>query len=543
MDFDAIISSLPVACGFLCLSIAINFFRKTEFLSKKLRYSILMGGIFAMFWNFGLAWYSFSYDFEIAKYGVYLVIWGFDAFYIFIVYFVSEYIGLNKKSFYLFLILGIVLTILDGILFGMGDVHDYVRVGNRTAYLTRNCWQTYYHFIYIMLFAVVWNIQIFIFTRNQPYRRTREFSAKSVIAMWILFILSIPDTFFPFLQIPSIPISGIGVTFSYFALCRLILKMNLFSISRDNLAKYLYKNPNMGIMIFDLDWKLSISNEFAENLLGFKFDKSLTLKDILQVTDENIKYIIEEKDISDHIKSVNNDVPVGIVCTVAKDKYGDAFCYIILASDMTYEEEKDKLEKAEIRKQQIDKMLIQIVEALGSTIDAKDQYTKGHSLRVSKYSVQIAKAMNFDEENLEIVKYAGLLHDIGKIGIPDSVLNKPDKLSEEEFEIIKSHTVKGASILTNLDSIPGAKDAANYHHERFDGNGYPQGLENSEIPLISRIICIADAYDAMNSTRVYRKKLSKEEILNELKKCSGTQFDPEILDITISLIEEGLFEE
>ena len=143
------------------------------------------------------------------------------------------------------------------------------------------------------------------------------------------------------------------------------------------------------------------------------------------------------------------------------------------------------------------------------------------------------------EEEAQKVYYIGLMHDCGKIGIPDSILNKPGKLSDEEYEIIKTHTTEGGKILKDFTSIEHIKDGALYHHERFDGKGYPEGLEGEQIPLVARIICVADSFDAMNSDRCYRKRLTREEIEREITQNRGTQFDPEIADCLLQLLQDG----
>lgn len=539
MDLSSIISSLSVAGVFADLIFGIIFYKKAVFLNSKFRLSILFGGFFAMLWNMGIAWYSYSYDFNIAKYGVYICIWGFDAFFIFLVFFVGKFIGLKPKVFHIYLFVGVILSIADGFIFGMGDVHEYVRVGTRTAYLTYKCWQTNFHFAYIMGYAIIWNIQVFYYSFTQPIKRLKVFCLRGTFCIWITFFLSIPDTLLPALNIPSLPLSGIGVTIGYIFLMRLALKLDLFSVSRDNFSDYIYNLPNVGILIFDLTWNLSISNSFAEKLLGITPNSNLLITDILKVTEENLKLMENEQDLPEHIFSVKNQVPVGISTSVVKDSYKEPLCYILVVSDMTYEEEKAKLVLAKTRKQQIDKMLIQLIETLSFAIDAKDKYIEGHSARVSNYSVMIAKKLGLDEDFIENTKYAGLLHDIGKIGIPDSILKKPGKLSPEEYEIIKSHTTTGANILSNLDSLPKAMDVAKYHHERYDGSGYPEGLKGEEIPLITRIVSVADVYDAMYSKRIYREKMNVEYIRNELIKGKGSQFDPKIVDIFIEICDEN----
>lgn len=200
---------------------------------------------------------------------------------------------------------------------------------------------------------------------------------------------------------------------------------------------------------------------------------------------------------------------------------------------------KDLEKKVEQKTRQVEQLSFEIIATIASMIEAKDSYTKGHSIRVAEYSAAMAAELGWSEEAIQNLKYIALLHDIGKVGIPDRVLNKPGKLTETEFNIIKSHTTIGGDILKDIETIPNVDAGAKFHHERYDGGGYPCGFSGKRIPLVARIISIADAYDAMNSKRVYRDALPKEIIRKELKNGRGTQFDPEFLDIFLKLFEEG----
>lgn len=189
------------------------------------------------------------------------------------------------------------------------------------------------------------------------------------------------------------------------------------------------------------------------------------------------------------------------------------------------------------REKQIENMSVEMVQALAQAIDEKDEYTKGHSVRVAQYSVAIGKEIGLSEEKIKFLNIAALLHDIGKIGVPDIVLQKPSKLSDEEFKIIQQHTLNGGKILHNVTSLPYAEEVALHHHERFDGTGYPDQMKGSDIPYFARIVSIADAYDAMSTKRVYRDKLDTAEIRKRLLDNRGTQFDPQLLDIFLNLFE------
>lgn len=184
-------------------------------------------------------------------------------------------------------------------------------------------------------------------------------------------------------------------------------------------------------------------------------------------------------------------------------------------------------------------MLLESLQTISNIIDTKDEYTCGHSLRVGIYSKMLAEKMNMSDYEQERIYYIGLLHDIGKVGIPQAILTKPGKLTPEEYEVIKRHTDMGTSIMKDFSSIKGVVNGVRYHHERYDGNGYNEGLKGKEIPLEGRIICVADSYDAMSSRRCYRNSLSYETILEDLHKNSGVQFDPQIVQCMIELIEEG----
>ena len=197
-------------------------------------------------------------------------------------------------------------------------------------------------------------------------------------------------------------------------------------------------------------------------------------------------------------------------------------------------------EKALLKEEQetMRSMMEETSYALAEAIEAKDKYTHGHSSRVAQYSEMIAKLVGKDEKERQNIYLAGLLHDVGKIGIPESIINKDSKLTDEEYAIIKTHPVMGNQILQKIKKNPDLSIGAHYHHERYDGRGYPEGLKGEEIPEIARIIAVADAYDAMTSKRSYRDPLPQEVVREEIVKGKGTQFDPEFAEIMLSLIDK-----
>ncbi len=203
--------------------------------------------------------------------------------------------------------------------------------------------------------------------------------------------------------------------------------------------------------------------------------------------------------------------------------------------ELRYGLERELLKKT----RQVEMVTMHSIMSIANTIDAKDKYTSGHSIRVAKCSVAIAKELGWSEEEQQNLQYVALLHDIGKIGIPDAVLNKPSNLTEGEFAMIKKHPIIGGEILKEIHTIPHVQEGALFHHERYDGSGYPHGLKGRDIPLFARIVCIADTYDAMSTDRVYRKRLPDEKIIAEYEKYKGTQFDPNLTSLFVRMLKEG----
>ncbi len=195
--------------------------------------------------------------------------------------------------------------------------------------------------------------------------------------------------------------------------------------------------------------------------------------------------------------------------------------------------------RLEEKTKEVELVTLNAIMAIAKTIEAKDEYTSGHSERVAECSVAIAKRLGWEESKVKELHYMGLLHDIGKIGVPDEILKKPLPLEEEEYNILKKHSTTGAEILRKIKSFANLRIGALYHHERYDGKGYPEGLMGEQIPIEARIIAIADTYDAMTTNRAYRDRLPDEVVLAEFKKCKGTQFDEAIVEVFIRMLEEG----
>ena len=204
----------------------------------------------------------------------------------------------------------------------------------------------------------------------------------------------------------------------------------------------------------------------------------------------------------------------------------------------TFKMLKKSMETERNSNKKIEQTNSNLIRALVRTIDAKDRYTNGHSIRVADYAVRIAKQLGKSKEEQQIIYYSGLLHDVGKIRVPEDIINKPGKLTPEEFEHIKLHPVTGYQIIKDIYDDKMLALGVKYHHERYDGKGYPNGLSGENIPEIARIIGVADTYDAMASNRSYRKALPQEKVREEIVNGKGTQFDPQIADIMLQMIDE-----
>jgi len=263
---------------------------------------------------------------------------------------------------------------------------------------------------------------------------------------------------------------------------------------------------------------------------SYKFHLAVLDSDQTKVLEESTYLLIKEKEIYDNHWFVVYLVGVAMIAVAW-------FTWFIARTQsqrvMTLQQKQLELAQRQVQ------MGNETILAIAKTVDAKDENTSQHSQRVSEYSVMIAKELGFDDAECEKLRNTALLHDIGKIGIPDRILNKPARLTDEEYAIMKSHVTRGAAILKDFTLVENVMDGVLYHHERYDGKGYAKGLKGEEIPIFGRIIGVADAFDAMTANRVYRQKLDFDFVIGELERCKGTQFDPAVADIMLKLIRDG----
>lgn len=194
-------------------------------------------------------------------------------------------------------------------------------------------------------------------------------------------------------------------------------------------------------------------------------------------------------------------------------------------------------EELQNKNEELEKAYLDSIQTLRYTVEAKDSYTRGHSDRVADFSVLIGKYLGLSEDDLRILRIGGLFHDIGKIGVPDSILLKEAKLTDEEYSEIKNHPSIGKQILSNAAIFADMIPIVYHHHEKFNGTGYPTGIAGEDIPLFARIAAVADTFDAMTTKRSYRNALPLEIVRAEIEKCSGTQFDPKIANVFLDILD------
>ncbi|SKC85599.1 diguanylate cyclase [Maledivibacter halophilus] len=280
--------------------------------------------------------------------------------------------------------------------------------------------------------------------------------------------------------------------------------------------------------------------EFAVIIHNLDEDNAIVFGEAIRKDIENTYFKGQED-----LPNSNLTVSVGVSCYPDKAKNKEEL--INRAEDALYRAKffnKNRVEgyhsilkelKEDIQEEHID--LISSIKTLISVINAKDKYTYGHTERVVIYTQLIAEKLNLSEDDKKILKYGAYLHDIGKIQIPMEILNKRMKLTPGEWDLIKKHPQNGVEIIKSVSSLQRVIPLILYHHERYDGKGYPQNLKENDIPYLTRILSVADSFDAMTSNRPYKESMSFNEALTELKKCSGTQFDPEIVEVFIDAIE------
>lgn len=308
------------------------------------------------------------------------------------------------------------------------------------------------------------------------------------------------------------------------------------------------QNIGDGIYTLDLNKKTTFINDEALKQLGYKYSELINKKisDFIYYKDINNKPILLKnckthksivageiyKDNLDYlIKKDGSFLPVSIVYTPLYEN-NNIFGTVVVFRDKTHDYKIKLLEEEKIKNQE------QIINSMIDMTESRDSYTVGHARRVSKYCVMIAKEMNYCDDDIELLKHAAWLHDIGKISTSDIILLKPDKLSEAEHKIMQEHLTSGYNMLAKIDQYKEIAQIMREHHERFDGKGYPLGLKADEIKPLSKIIIVADAFDAMTTDRIYKPKKSIQVALKEVENLSTKQFHPEVVNAAVKVFKD-----
>ena len=285
------------------------------------------------------------------------------------------------------------------------------------------------------------------------------------------------------------------------------------------------------LFLVDIFFEGAVRYDIIEKLLNNPDFKNVPII----ITTESYDYKTQEECFS---KGVFDFVLKPFNSKIFKARVSRALKMFHLQENLQKEVDKQTAEVV-AQKERSESLFAHVVDALICTIEAKDYYTKGHSLRVSKYSEILALEIGVDEKDAKEIARAGALHDIGKISVPLSILNSPTKLSTSEYEKVKAHTVSGWAILSAINELGVAKDVARHHHEWYNGNGYPDKLSGNDISIPAKIVAIADAFDVISKGRRYQGKKTDLAAADEIERCAGTQFDPQIAEVFVRLVREG----
>jgi len=411
-----------------------------------------------------------------------------------------------------------------------------------------------HNFFYILLYGYM-VVGVFLLVRNIIKRK-----AVSQKNLWVMITIILVNSIlflvgramFPELEVMPLLYVIVGWILLYMYQRGIVYNID------DNIANSFGKQEIYGYIMLDKKLNYLGCNDVAANIFpalsNCMIDRRFEgvpqilkwIKAYIDTGSELFSYEENEKHYECHVNIIRHRKKnVGYILELREDT--DKYKYMKLLTEHNAELEgfqeqlerkvKEQTYELQMQQKQIKEILVQTVTALSEAVDAKDRYTSGHSKRVAGYARMIAEKMGKSKEEQEEIYQAGLLHDVGKIRIPEEIINKPGKLSDEEFNIMRIHPVTGYNILSSISSHNSIAIGARYHHERYDGKGYPNGLAGGNIPEIARILGVADSYDAMASNRSYRNALPQEVIRSEIEKGKGTQFDPEIANIMLQIID------
>lgn len=520
-----------------------------ELKKDAIRRCLMANGVFGFCWNFGYAMMSLCDNYDVCYRWRRLALFGVFFYMLVETIFVRQITGTFKKHFTPVLVTLTILTTINFLLVSSPSVVDFFPYNGRTAYSSNPVFARMFQGAFLSCMMILMVSMAIYWWFHVTLRREKEILILLVCAHLSLLIAMIPDTILPTYGYTSIPTSGIGAFICYFFNIFAADKLSAFELSANSMNEFIYKNVENSVLFFNAKGKLVFSNEYALKFFDIKEDDEPTFYELFEISKDDARDLFYSPKHTETVKlhTKKSHTVCSVVLSTLRDKYNDptytaCFVYDLTEEERMYNEVNELKQQLQIdlekKTRQMEQLTLQSIATIANTIDAKDEYTKGHSERVAIYSTEIARALGWGENEIQQLRNTALLHDIGKIGVRDAVLKKADRVTDSEYEELKQHTIIGAEILKDITLIPDLDAGALYHHERYDGKGYPSGIKGKDIPLNARIIAVADAFDAMNTKRVYRAPLPKDVILSELRKNRGTQFDPEILDVFIDLYEK-----
>ena len=380
---------------------------------------------------------------------------------------------------------------------------------------TNGIWHYAYDVVILsyIVIALVFLIRTIRAQKNPRKRQRLNFIIAAILSDTAFFVAQL------FNVVPGYDMTVLGYTLATIFLYVAVFHYDLLD-TRELARDFVIDHVSEGVVAVNEDGSISFTNEKAHALFPELSDTpEKVLAELQKLVEAATPLVVGEKKYTakENLLSEHGDCPT---CK----KHGAGKVYV-LTDDTAHYERAEKLTR-------------EMMLALSKTVDAKDHYTNGHSERVAKYAKEIARRMGKSEEEQEKIYEMGLLHDIGKIGVSEDIINKTSRLTDEEFAQIKKHTEIGSTILRQITVMPELALGARNHHERYDGRGYPDGLAGEAIPEAARIICVADCYDAMTSTRTYSTPKPQEVVRAEIVRCKGSQFDPAIADVMLTMIDD-----
>ncbi|MEG6585334.1 HD domain-containing phosphohydrolase [Dendrosporobacter sp. 1207_IL3150] len=314
------------------------------------------------------------------------------------------------------------------------------------------------------------------------------------------------------------------------------------------IAAVIQSSSVQGWLVVDRDFKVVHANEAYCQLWKTKSEEVIG-KHILKLFFKGQKKDNRGNYLGPLIETIDTGREIALMEVCVTSQYNDANIWC-LANTYLLRDSEGRIEyavgtylpidKFKVIERRLDNINLDIIKAFCKAIGVRDAYTKQHSECVAYLMVELAEYLNLSPDEVTKAYLAGIVHDVGKIGVPERILGKPGRLSDEEFKIIKCHPVKGSEIIAEIDGLGAITSIVRHHHERYDGRGYPEGLAGENIPFLSRMLCICDAFDAMTSQRCYRDPYTTEQALEEIKRCAGLQFDPIISEQFITCMKKQL---